>query len=354
LVFFFFFFFYFSNEKANGNKKTRTEKYVIHWEYQNGTIQIRGDYGTSEWEQGFNLTMSYADGEGIEVGGSKAGTRHHKGTHIFKASEIGVHHKDYHTNDQLEILLDRREGGSGVSPVCSEERSKVRGVWKPSVKFKDPYRTICLCGKGSPVCNMDAFHNAMKYNRQKQERGTKSYKGAVRKMRRNLLRERYWDNYSLSWGFWYFVYNNDMFDMAQLEEYFAVFETNPVVQQIPNKYRKELTFMTNMIQHYNSNPCLAFWYVYWQDVFKKNSDLPGIKKNPTSFDPCCSTALCYRPMGRKGTEAFLSNLEGGGSPLGKKQSVHLDRLFQRIDEIAARYPMSDKIENKQPIGTCLW
>jgi hypothetical protein len=256
------------------------------------------------------------------------------------ASEIGVHHAHYRMNHQLVTLLGRREKGFGD--------------WQSECNFKDPNRTVLLCGQNSPVCNMNKFQEALKNNKMKQERGTKGYKQNCTIMRRNLLRERYWDNYSLSWGFWYFVYNNDMFDMAQLEEYFAVFETNPVVQQIPNKYRKELTFMTNMIQHYNSNPCLAFWYVYWQDVFKKNSDLPGIKKNPTSFDPCCSTALCYRPMGRKGTEAFLSNLEGGGSPLGKKQSVHLDRLFQRIDEIAARYPMSDKIENKQPIGTCLW
>ena len=53
-------------------------------------------------------------------------------------------------------------------------------------------------------------------------------------------------------------------------------------------------------------------------------------------------------MGRKSTEEFLSKLEGGGTPLGKKQSVHLDRLFQRIDEIAAKYPLSEKIEDKQP------
>jgi hypothetical protein len=72
---------------ANGNRKTRTEHYVVHWEYMNGTIQIRGDYGTSAWEQGFNLTMSYADGEGIEVGGSQQGTRHHHGTHVFNGKK---------------------------------------------------------------------------------------------------------------------------------------------------------------------------------------------------------------------------------------------------------------------------
>jgi|SaaInlStandDraft_1057018.scaffolds.fasta_scaffold299213_1 hypothetical protein len=41
-------------------------------------------------------------------------------------------------------------------------------------------------------------------------------------------------------------------------------------------------------------------------------------------------------MGRKQTEDYLKKL--GTNILGKKQSVHLDRLFEQIDQISRMYP----------------
>merc|ERR1711937_732066 len=65
-------------EDADGNQKYRTEHYEIHWTFTNGTVHVEGDYGDSEWEQGFKISMMYNDGVGVEVGGSNAGATHHK------------------------------------------------------------------------------------------------------------------------------------------------------------------------------------------------------------------------------------------------------------------------------------
>ena len=41
-------------------------------------------------------------------------------------------------------------------------------------------------------------------------------------------------------------------------------------------------------------------------------------------------------MGRKDCDLFLNKL--GDNVMGKKQSEHLDRLYQRIDSIALKHP----------------
>ena len=50
---------------SDGNKKYKTIS--IHWTYTYGTVfRIKGDFGESQWEQGFNASMHYTDGVGAE------------------------------------------------------------------------------------------------------------------------------------------------------------------------------------------------------------------------------------------------------------------------------------------------
>ena len=80
---------------SDGNQKYKTEHYKIEWNYTNGKVRVKGDYGDSEFEQGFKVNMYYADGEGIERGGSHAGQQHHNGTHTIPSSTMGIEHKHY-------------------------------------------------------------------------------------------------------------------------------------------------------------------------------------------------------------------------------------------------------------------
>ena len=122
-------------------------------------------------------------------------------------------------------------------------------------------------------------------NLQNVQKGIQIWNVKLHEFRVSMLKERYWENYSLSWTFWYLIYNNDVISMEQMKHHFKNVEQNPKIQNLPEQYSNELTAMTEMVTHFNSNPCIGFWYVYWHDVHKMNSDLPGIKANMSKFDP---------------------------------------------------------------------
>ena len=233
------------------------------------------------------VTMYYADGEGIETSGSYKGTRHHNGTHTINDAAMGIDHQNYNLTPILSHIL----GTDGRGPRNAQNVANGIQIWNRKLSV----------------------------------------------FRVSKLKERYWENYSLSWTFWYLIYNNDVISMAQMQQHFQYVEQNPNMKGICTTYFNELTAMTQMISFFNSNPCFGFWYVYWHDIYKMNSDLPGIKSNRTQFDPTYPTSIAFRPMGRKATEAFLKKCKGE-KPLGKKQAEHLDRLFVRIDEVAKKHP----------------
>jgi hypothetical protein len=277
---------------ADGNQKYRNETITIRWTYQNGKVQVRGDYGNDPWEQGFNVSMYYTDGVGIASDGT---TRH--GSHTFGADAMGIQHANYNLTANLRHLL----GQDGHA------------------------------GNAANTAN-----------------GIQIYNGRLSAMRKKLLLERFWDNYQLSWGFWYHVYNNDVQSQETLNAYFsgvtqgpkgsgaAVSELNPVIQNLPIKYAKEIEAVCAMIAHFNQNPAVAYWYVYWHDVWKQNSDVAAIKANAETFDSCNPGAICYTPMARAELETFLGGLSPA-NPLGKKQSAQLDLLYAAVEEVTKKH-----------------
>jgi hypothetical protein len=280
---------------AEGNQKYRTEHYKIEWTFTNGTVRVCGDFGDSEWEQGFNVSMTYNDGVGVELGGQHAGQTHHK-SQTFGADAMGVNHGGYVMTPELAHLLGRDADG--------------------------PNRTKC-------------------------EAGYQKYLALLKEQRAHLLQERLWDNFALSWAFWYHVYNNDTQTKQDLNRYFnSPAELNPVVRNIPTKYHKELTAVLAMTHHFNQNPGIAYWYVYWHDLWENNSDLGPIKKNDHHFDSCNPKALCYRPMTRPQLEVFLEKECTPPNPLGKKQSFQLDLLYAAIDAIYEKHPNENRTTKK--------
>jgi hypothetical protein len=115
-----------------------------------------------------------------------------------------------------------------------------------------------------------------------------------------------------------------------------VSELNPVIQNLPIKYAKEIEAVCAMIAHFNQNPAVAYWYVYWHDVWKQNSDVAAIKANAETFDSCNPGAICYTPMARAELETFLGGLSPA-NPLGKKQSAQLDLLYAAVEEVTKKH-----------------
>ena len=76
-----------------------------------------------------------------------------------------------------------------------------------------------------------------------------------------------------------------LFQHEILNQHFSLIEQNPVVKRIPQKYEKELHALLKIIERFNCNPAVGYWYLYWHDVYLHNSDVPGIKKNEEIFNP---------------------------------------------------------------------
>ena len=151
---------------SDGNRKTKQETYYIDWKFQNGNVRVKGDFGESKFEQGFHVTMAYSDGVGRERGGSHAGAMHHNGTHTFDSNSMGINHATYAMSDKLSCLLFNGDDGR---------------------------------------------------NRQKVQNGLMLYQNSAALWRKKQAAARYWDNYALSWSFWYLIYNNDLISMGKCD-----------------------------------------------------------------------------------------------------------------------------------------
>ena len=291
----------------NTNKDNSKETYHIKWTYTKGKVRVTGDFNKSKYEQGFNCDMVYKDGIGIETDGSQHGKQHANGTTTVPSEQWGVVHsgpRAFQITPKLKTLL---YDGESEGQKHSNGWKVAQGLRHYLIDLRNEYRV-------------------------------------------KRMRERYWENYSLSWSFWYLIYNNDMITMPQIIQHFEKIEQNPIVKSIVIKplqqhetiknYTLELEALTAMIAYFNCNPCVGYWYTFWHDVHKKNSDLSGIKKNNDSFDPSCPNSICYRPMGRTATETFLNALDGGTTPLGRSQSHYLDLLFEKIDKVHQRHPIT--------------
>jgi len=266
---------------SEGNAKTKTEHYEVHYTGTHGLLSVRGDYGDSKFEQGFNVSMHYSGASGVERGGSQSGQQHSDGTKTFPAASIGIDHRNYNMTSDLNILLLHQN------------------------------------------------------NRNIVQQGLTKYQNQAKQYRQTKVAERYWDNWCLSWSFWYLIYNNDLVTHEILNQHFLYIEQNPVVKRIPQKYKKELHALLKIIERFNCNPAVGYWYLYWHDVYLHNSDLPGIKKNEEIFNPSTQKSIAFLPMGREACNQFLNAL--GTNVLGKKQTEHLDRLYKNIDNISIKH-----------------
>jgi len=270
---------------SEGNRKTKAETYYIDWDYTRGKVSVVGDFGESKFEQGFNVNMTYTDGVGRERGGSKAGTMHHNGHRTFGHASMGINHSNYQMTPNLSTLLMTGDNGQ---------------------------------------------------NRVKVQNGLIKYQNDAALFRKKQAAIRYWDNYALSWSFWYLIYNNDLMSMDMMTLHFQYIEQNPAVKKIPVVYMKELRALTGIIARFNCNPCVGYWYLYWHDLWLNNKDLKTIKKNEAAFNPGSPESIAFKPMGRQQTEEYLKKL--GKNVLGIKQTEHLNRFFAQIDVIAKTYP----------------
>jgi len=163
----------------------------------------------------------------------------------------------------------------------------------------------------------------------------------------------------LSYGFWFYIYNNDQMERANLECALATCEPHPLVKQLPAKFRPEFDMLYNKLAYYNCHPSVSFWFIFWHDVWihnqgmrafggdtADNSDGSNDHEGRKLLDPYSPTAICYRPMVRVELEELLEKhglrLNGGkkrwfGMRQGLINNELLDQLFEKMHMLTTNY-----------------
>jgi hypothetical protein len=57
-----------------------------------------------------------------------------------------------------------------------------------------------------------------------------------------------------------------------------------------------------------SHQCVAFWFIFWDDVWTNIKDVPALASHAGVFDPHWPASLPYTPLARPELEAKLSAL----------------------------------------------
>ena len=123
----------------DGTRKTKQEHYIIRWKYTAGKVQVKGDFGERSMEQGFRVSMYYADGEGVETSGSKRGTRHHNGRYTMPDSEMDINHSNYQYNQGSRLAIILGEAGGQSQQNANHVRNGMN-IWNQEViKFRKSF-----------------------------------------------------------------------------------------------------------------------------------------------------------------------------------------------------------------------
>ena len=147
--------------------KTKYKTITINWTAENGTVNLATDFGDSPFEQGFMPSMLYKDCVGIGSDGS-----HHKNNHKVFSSD-----------------------GYGANPAMG-----ITHQFERTPRFNE-------------LCNN-------RNNRAQYEAGIPKWQKQLQEHKIKVMNERVMMQYSLSWGFWYWVYNNDVITRGDLNNYF--------------------------------------------------------------------------------------------------------------------------------------
>ncbi|GMF33371.1 unnamed protein product [Phytophthora fragariaefolia] len=123
---------------------------------------------------------------------------------------------------------------------------------------------------------------------------------------RRRLEEKYRrGNETLSDGFWYEVYNQPHISRSKLEHHLRVQEINPQLRALPRTHADALDSLYLRMRYIYSHPAVTFWYIFWEDVYARNGEMRRLQDHKALLDPLERTSLCYRVMKRGELEVCL-------------------------------------------------
>ncbi|KAG6617439.1 white protein [Phytophthora cinnamomi] len=135
--------------------------------------------------------------------------------------------------------------------------------------------------------------------------GVKKLRSQDQQYRRRLEEKYRRGNETLSDGFWHEVYNQPHLSRSKLEHHLRVREIHPQLRGLPRTHADALDALYLRLRYIYSHPAVTFWYVFWDDVYARNGEMKRLRDHKALLDPMERTSLCYRVMKRDELEACL-------------------------------------------------
>ncbi|KAJ6226876.1 g protein-coupled receptor-related [Anaeramoeba flamelloides] len=260
-------YFYHTETHTKSVGKGANKKTVrIEFTFKYGVFKVKANKDLP-WAPGFHCAITYKDGEG-----TYQGKTYSRETTTIGNAEIGIT-PSFYMSDKLKRLIE----------------------------------------------NEDNF-NLIQQN-------LPNYLEELQAYRDELIYKRLRKQETLSWGFWYFVFNNDRIPRQYLEKYLEDFEVNEHLLTIIEDHREGLDYIYGKLRFYDSHPACSYWYCFWDDLWSNNYMMKRFKSNEQLFSPRFSSCLCYRPMNRVDLEQILDehNLKG------KISKKILNKLYEMME-----------------------
>eukprot|EP01006_Ploeotia_vitrea_P040253 TRINITY_DN66415_c3_g3_i1.p1 TRINITY_DN66415_c3_g3~~TRINITY_DN66415_c3_g3_i1.p1 ORF type:complete len:1005 (+),score=605.70 TRINITY_DN66415_c3_g3_i1:224-3238(+) len=248
--------FYYQCHKNKTKHRTKTdsqgrqvrESYTVRvlFTFRKGMFRVGQDTKKTEWvdektgrkvdlSRGFNCTIFYRDGEGVDHEGKHWKNEHHTIGH----GELGINAQFQQTANLTKLL-------GGNQPIVNAKYPEVMATFQ---RYREYY-----------------FHEF-----QRKEK-------------------------VLTYSFWYYVYNNDLLTMEDLRDVLNKYEPNPVVKELPEKHAQALERVYSVLKYYDSSSAIAFWFCFWHDAWIHNQEMKIMQENKDLFDPYNESSLMYKPI----------------------------------------------------------
>ncbi|ORY68070.1 hypothetical protein BCR35DRAFT_326470 [Leucosporidium creatinivorum] len=145
---------------------------------------------------------------------------------------------------------------------------------------------------------------------------------------------------ALSHSFLFDVVADDTLSVVQLEKVLAEREKSSVVREMVQRYGASLTFLEERMAAVRSSRVRAWWYLLWDDLWRKNTNVSRILSQPASFSPHYRQSICYHPMPRADLERFLNDRGFPTTTRGYFNTGLLNKIYFYLDEII--FPGTDE------------
>ncbi|KAG7388237.1 hypothetical protein PHYPSEUDO_012895 [Phytophthora pseudosyringae] len=272
-----------------------------------------------KYKTGVIRVLSNGDKAGMMLRVSKSGAMQRVRKWMWGQKWLQLLHKWMHDAPAFQLIkkLFCKPSATQNDSASYEKKSSTRIMadgFNVTIKYKDGTGEVDIPGFGSiPVKGprkvvVKADHIGLKPSMEESETlsiilkateavwepGLKELREKYRKYRHQLIKKHEDENAALSDAFWYFVYHNPHLSRKKLELYLREHETNPLLQKLPDTHKDALDALYLRQEWVFLNPRQTCWYVFWDDVYARNSGMKKALKRE-HFDPLLPTAICYKP-----------------------------------------------------------